>query len=307
MTFRIENIVFELGEKQITAAEISDLLGIDYQRLIEKSGFECLYITEKQDIKFYQNFLNKYLLLVDGDIVIFVNQTFDSDIPGSVPIIFENTPNTQRAFFIEISDGCTGFLRALTVADSLLTTMNGRVHIVCAEKYSNFISDDNRSSKPIFSDAISLVTLIAGKEYEILDNRIVNQFQEFNTIAISKTEKSEFEMQGAKVLKWASVAVTGQIQELLEANSIEIADVSGLYLHQGSRIVVETITKSIRYLARNSFQSGEIGNTVASSIPVLLSLNSANSGEFMQEGINILSAFGIGLSSISMLIKKIPE
>lgn len=307
MTFRIQTATFQLGEKLKSAQEICNSLGLEYQRLIEKTGFENLHVTEKNDIEFYQGFLTEHLILSDDDVVILVNQTFMGSIPGAAPIIFEKIPNAQKVCFIEISDGCSGFLRALIIADSLLTTSGKRIHIVCAEKYSNFISNENRTSRPIFSDAISLVTLETGTEYEIIDSRVINNFQDFKSIIISGSENQEFEMQGAKVLKWTSVAVSNQIKELLDANSIEIRDISGLYLHQGSRIVVETISNSIGYLKDSPFMSSQIGNTVSSSIPALLSLNSANSNDFMKNGINVFSAFGIGLSSISILIKKNPE
>ena len=139
MTFTIESIKYRVGENQKAVQQICIENGRDYERLIARSGFKFVHRTGESDQIFFARFINENLDISDGDFIILVNQSMPSLIPGKVPKLFADRLDARSIGFLEVSDGCTGFARALIIANALLDSKAAsRVHITCAEKYSQF-------------------------------------------------------------------------------------------------------------------------------------------------------------------------
>ena len=118
MSFDIQNINFALGENQIVVKTLCSEVGRDYEKLITRSGFTSVHRTNLADSEFFSTFLNANLTIMSGDFVVFVNQSINSLIPGASAAVFRDVTNSSDVNIIEISDGCSGFVRALIVADA---------------------------------------------------------------------------------------------------------------------------------------------------------------------------------------------
>ncbi|MBT4434791.1 ketoacyl-ACP synthase III, partial [bacterium] len=86
---------------------------------------------------------------------------------------------------------------------------------------------------------------------------------------------------------------------VLSKANLTINEVDLVILHQGSKFIVETLAKRLKSQDKTPFYSENIGNTISSSIPILLS---KLEGE-VEKSI-ILSGFGVGLSWASCLLTK---
>ena len=88
---------------------------------------------------------------------------------------------------------------------------------------------------------------------------------------------------------------------MLKINNITVSEVDKFIFHQGSKFIVDTISKRLK-LNKNQtvFDIFGYGNTVSSSIPIILEK------EMKKESNKkiVLSGFGVGLSWASTLLKR---
>ena len=301
MSFDIQSINFALGENQVEIETLCANVGRNYEKLIARSGFTRVHRTSLTDSEFFSTFLNANLTLSSGDFVVFVNQSIGSLIPGGVVGVFLNVPNSSEVNIIEISDGCSGFVRALLVADALINSYSKhRVHIVCAEKYSNYFEESDSSVSPIFSDAISLCTLVPGTKFRIANHHTRNDYSQAKSIStFSQTSESiKLQMEGSSVLSWTLSNSTKTKSALLAGTELQIEEIDEWFLHQGSKVVVQMVSERLGIKSDGIFSASEIGNTVSSSIPIALK-ERLSKIEVEPLGRNIaLLAFGVGVLSL---------
>ena len=108
-------------------------------------------------------------------------------------------------------------------------------------------------------------------------------------------------MNGRAVFNFAATTVPKDIRQVVERNDVTLADIDCFVLHQGSRFIVDTIRQRLKVdAAKVPFMAAEYGNTVSSSIPMMLE-------ELMKDAKNntmVLCGFGLGLSWASTVIKR---
>jgi 3-oxoacyl-[acyl-carrier-protein] synthase-3 len=305
MTFAIEKVAVQLGEESIQVEDICKQTNQDYQRLMLRSGFQNVHRTSLEDLEFYNRFLQEHVELNEVDALVFVNQTMENLIPGGISKILADKQNTSQLFVLQISDGCSGFLKALLTAEGLFNSKNvNRIVIICAEKYSKFMNENNSNIHTIFSDAISMVQLKRSKEITIVDYASENNFSSNEAIQTNPTRNNQINMEGSRVLKWTNSAVTAQVEELMKKNEIEFENIADAFFHQGSKIVLENLSENLGLQSLNLFRAAQYGNVVSSSIPFLLHDNYVKSGQYLPTGLSLLTAFGVGLTSISMILRN---
>ncbi len=99
-------------------------------------------------------------------------------------------------------------------------------------------------------------------------------------------------MDGKKVMNFCSTIVPEFINSFLKKNNFKLNDIDSIYLHQGSKHVVETIYKKLGVAEHQKIKIiKDIGNTVSSSIPILIKKNYINKRKKI-----LLCGFGVGLS-----------
>lgn len=310
MTFDIEQISFQLGEEKISVEEICKNSGRNFERLVSKSGFRNVYRTMLSESEFFRNFLAAELKMGSHDCVIFVNQGMSSLIPGKVPGLFNGFENSEKTLFLELSDGCTGFVRAMILANAILLSRSAlRVHIICAEKYSEFFTDSDSAVSPIFSDAISLTTLVPGSTYQLVDSSVNNSFEKSEFISTNKDASGSLKlrMDGGPVLAWAINNVTSNLEVLLQESGLTKKEIDTWLFHQGSKVMIEMLADKIDLENERLFLAEQIGNTTSSSIPIALGQFLALRNREQSGGENVvLVGFGVGLSIVSVLLTVTP-
>lgn len=307
MTFEIESITYQLGEEEILVRDLCDRNNLNFDRLITRSGFETVYRTNLSEEDFFSEFIKMNLNSNTGDFIIFVNQSMSAIIPGKISRIFCNLLDTDNAYFIEISDGCSGFVRAFVLAVALLEAkITSRVHVICAEKYSKYFLESDKNVSPIFSDAISLTTVCQGNKYSLVSTAVKNFLPSSKLIStqINADNDLKLNMEGGSVLSWVLSTVPAMIDELLVKSNLEKHDVNHWFLHQGSRVVVEMLEERLGLVNLNLFKSVNVGNSVSSSIPIIWkSFFDAKTNALLQGETIVLAGFGVGLSAMAAGIR----
>ena len=104
-------------------------------------------------------------------------------------------------------------------------------------------------------------------------------------------ESRKLSMNGRAIFMFSVVRVPECLRQTLAVNNMTMDNINRVILHQGSRYIVDTIGERMRARSKTIFSESDIGNTVSSSIPLLLteSVNEADRSI-------LVAGFGVGLS-----------
>ncbi len=241
----------------------------------------------------------------DIDLLIVVTESPEYILPPSSCILQNRIGlNTSVAAF-DINLGCSGFVYGLMVADAIMRAQNfSKALLVCVDTYSKYISKNDRTCRPLFSDAASATLLETSKKsligpFEIgtdgsgSKNLIVNGGE---NITHNQSDSKNLFMDGAQVFMFTMRAVPLVVQKLIKKSNYSIDDIDLFVFHQASKLVIDNIVRHLDIDDSKVFRNySDIGNTVSSSIPIALS-QIKKEGKINKGSLVMIVGFGVGYS-----------
>ena len=233
------------------------------------------------------------------DALIVVTQNGDGEnIPHTAAIVQEKAglPKTIAAF--DVSLGCSGYVYSLYIIKGLLqATGLKQALLITADPYSKIIDPSDRVTSMLFGDAATASWISHNPVFKLGS---VLFGTDGNGAGSLKVQEGFLAMNGRQVFNFASVNVPKHIKELLAVCKLTDTDVDAFLIHQGSAAIVDSIAR--RFTDQNRFIKDlkDTGNTVSSSIPLLIEKHAMDS-EWQKI---VLSGFGVGFSWASALIYK---
>ena len=301
MGVKILGIEYYLPAKTETLLDLSKnnkKKGTD--RIFKATGINKRHISDKNEdsIQLGLKSATKILKKFERnkiDFLIFVSQTSPYKLPSAACILQDKLSLRKNIMAFDINQGCSGFIYALDVAKNLMSGNKNYKHglIVLSDTYTKFISKDNTSCKPIFSDASSSV-LIKKTNKEFLGN---SEFGTDGSGAMSlKLANSELHMDGSKIAIFSLSRIPPFIKNFLKINKINSKKLKLLALHQASKYVCDKIKEKLNLPNKKFyFNYSKIGNTVSSSIPIVLK-NCDKNKNIKNNDTVVACGFGVGLS-----------
>lgn len=224
------------------------------------------------------------------DLIVVVTQHPDGfGLPHSAAIVHGKLGLPTSCFAFDISLGCSGFVSALaTVSGHLMASGGQRAVIFTADPYSKSLSEDDKNTAMIFGDAATATLIEPGTGWAI------GAF-DFGTkgdkaAAIQRGDDGVLEMNGRAVFDFCALNVPKSLRRVLELNGRAPEDIDAYALHPGSKFIVDTVCKRARIPAPDMLPCAAYGNTVSSSIPLILAdLDRAAARTVL------VSGFGVGL------------
>ncbi|HVK64474.1 MAG TPA: ketoacyl-ACP synthase III [Polyangium sp.] len=228
----------------------------------------------------------------DIDICCVVTQNPDHNIPHTAAIVHHKLGLSKSCMTFDISQGCAGYVHALALVSSLMERLGlGKALVFTCDPYSKIVDPADKATALIFGDAAA-VSLLArsGDGYTLVDATFGT---DPGTTSCLHTRDGALKMDGTAVLFSATRAVPGSIRSLLDKNGKTTADIDLFLLHPGSKRVVDLIKKELGVEDdKVPFDIAEIGNTVSSSIPLMLAQRlDRKRVEWL-----VLSGFGVGFT-----------
>jgi 3-oxoacyl-[acyl-carrier-protein] synthase-3 len=304
----IEDIAYYIPSSRKNNFDLMKKFEIDEYFIKEKIGIEQVSIKDSNDeasdlcFKAWQNLpqITRELIKDNIDCIVVVTQNPDSNIPHVSAKVHGLLELKESCACFDISLGCSGFVYALSVVKSFVKE-NGfdKALLFTADPYSKIVNPDDKNTALLFGDAASVTIIGSDPKFTI---------GKFNFGTIGKLHKElvsvngELYMNGRAIFDFAARYVPNDVVSVLVKNNIEQNDVDLFLFHQGSKYIVDTIRKRVKlpeekvpFLARN------YGNTVSSTIPIMLSEYLEN----QEIGKVLICGFGVGLSWAStILIRK---
>ena len=291
----IDNI---LQATNLDASEEFVINKIGMLRLARKSKVQK---TSDMALLATEELINQYKLNKDWiECLVLVTQNPDDQgLPHTSAILHNKLKLKSSCSVFDISLGCSGYVHGLSIIKSFMES-NGFSNgvLVTADPYSKIVDENDRDTAMLFGDGASATWLSNDNPlWNIGPFDFGTDSDNFDALQV-KDDKFLY-MNGRAVFTFAATRVPESFNRLLNKANLSIKDIDLVLLHQGSKYIVETLAKRINTEGKTPFTAGNIGNTVSSSIPMMLSLQPPNSAKNI-----FLSGFGVGLSWASCLLKK---
>jgi len=201
----------------------------------------------------------------------------------------------------DLSMGCAGYVYGLSVVKGLMES-NGlkRGLLITADPYSKIVDTSDRDTAMIFGDAATATLLGSDPVWEIGDCDFVTDGSERDALLVG--EDRQLSMNGRAVFNFCASTVPESVKRACSANGVGLGAVDKFLLHQGSRYIVDTIAERLGAGDRGGFYAANYGNTVSSSVPLLLENNVGPTDRLLA-----LSGFGVGLACASTLLRRVND
>jgi 3-oxoacyl-[acyl-carrier-protein] synthase-3 len=234
------------------------------------------------------------------DALVVVTQNPDTNLPHVSALVHGRAGLSKDCAAFDLSLGCSGYVYGLSVLQSFLAA-NGltRGVLITCDPYSKIIDPDDKNTVLLFGDAAT-ATLIGPDPMLTCGPFTFGTQGDMVDALVCRNGK--LKMNGREVFNFAAQAVPKNIEKLLEKAQITKDGVDCYIFHQGSRYIVETLAKRLG-LDRGKVPVDimEMGNTVSSSIPILLQRELGNAASKTV----VLCGFGVGLSWASCVCKRV--
>ena len=284
----------------------------------KKTGIKYRYICEdaqtSKDIALLacEKIFNSNVRRSDIDFLIVVTESPEYIAPA-MSCDLQNSLGLETSIAsFDVNLGCSGFVYGLMIADSILCSNNySNGLLVCVDTYSKYISSNDRTCRPLFSDAASATLITASKKKTVgpfvlgTDGSGYKDLMVKNsgTIKNIDTERNLYFMNGSAVFMFTMRVVPKAVNDLLIKEKCNTEDIDLFVFHQASKLVIDNLKRLLKLSNEKVFENYQlVGNTVSSSIPIALS--QAKSAKKIKKGsVVMLVGFGVGLSWGATIIR----
>ncbi|MDE2324403.1 MAG: ketoacyl-ACP synthase III [Betaproteobacteria bacterium] len=227
-----------------------------------------------------------------------VTQNPDCRIPHTAAIVHQALGLAKHCMTFDVSQGCAGFTHGMAIVAAMMKS-HGLQHalLLTCDPYSTIVDPADKNTALLFGDAATASYFShEGPGYVLCDI-------EFGTVPGSADClrcEERLQMDGRAVLMNAAHEVPASIQTLLHRNGLATSDIEAFLFHPGSRRIIELLRSDLSLDEdRTPFDVEQHGNTVSSSIPLML----ADRFPARRGAKLVLSGFGVGFTWASNLIE----
>ncbi|WP_020405767.1 ketoacyl-ACP synthase III [Hahella ganghwensis] len=302
----IEHISTYLPAGRIENLSRLEQFGINDTFISDKIGMVQLAVKDKADdtsdlcVKAVNQLLiEKGEILSEIECLIVCTQNPDHyGLPHTSAIVHGKLDLPSNCACFDVSLGCSGYVYSLSIIRSFMEA-NGykKGLLITADPYSKVIDMNDKNTSLLFGDAAT-VTLMSDQPKWQIGKCVFGTDGSRNEAIQVRASDRKFEMAGRAVLDFCANIVPDNIRETLALNNFQIGDIDKFILHQGSKFIVNMIIKRMDLdPAKVPFEASSYGNTVSSSIPMIL----ANENDAQSL---VLSGFGVGVSWGSVVLMR---
>lgn len=300
----IQDIASYIPEQRISNYTKKEKFGIDDKFIEEKIGIKHVALknndseTSSLCIRAFENLRHNTGLKIDDiETIAVVTQNPDMNIPHTSAILHGMLGLSESCSCFDISLGCSGFVHGLSIIQSFMLSNNIKKGVFfTADPYSKIVITEDKNTSLLFGDAATATLISDMPLYKSGIFTFGTSGREYNEL---RCDNGKLYMNGRAVFNFSVRYIPIDIKKLLEKNQIPIENINRFVFHQGSKYMIDTIISRMG-LDKNRvpFDICDYGNTVSSSIPIILEKEIKNpNNKYI-----VISGFGVGLSWSSGLL-----
>ncbi|MDG7055557.1 MAG: ketoacyl-ACP synthase III [Wolbachia endosymbiont of Menacanthus eurysternus] len=313
-----------LPKKTLSNDEIALMVETSDEWIRQRTGITQRHIADEGEltsdlaVSAAKNAIEKAQISVDEvGLIIVATTTPDKTFPSCATIV-QSKLKCKNAFAFDVQAACSGFIYAVTIADSLIKT-NNRIKyalVIGAEIMSRIVDWKDRSTCILFGDGAGAVVIKSvahcNETTEHSTGGIIsaNLYSDGNVDVLctsggisSTGDSGKICMNGREVFKCAVDKLTASIEETLRCNNLKIADVDWLIPHQANIRIIEAVIKKLDFpMEKVANTVDQHANTSAASIPLALDY-AIQESKIKPGSLGLLTAIGAGLTWGSVLLR----
>jgi 3-oxoacyl-[acyl-carrier-protein] synthase-3 len=248
------------------------------------------------------------------DLIVLATSTPDNTFPASAVSVQAGLGITRGAAF-DLQAVCSGFVFSLAVADSLLRDgAFARALVIGSETFSRILDWSDRSTCVLFGDGAGAVVLEAKAQggtiadRGILTSQLRSDGRHKGKLYVDGGPSStgtvgHLRMEGRAVFKHAVAMITDVVENAFKATGLTAKDINWFVPHQANKRIIDDSAERLGIPPDKIIVTVDRhGNTSAASIPLALSVGSAD-GRIKRGDLLLLEAMGGGFTWGATLLR----
>ena len=301
-TERSENLTW-LSEEERN--NIQTAIGIEERRTAQGISLRHLCKSSAQGLLDYTETPTEEIGLL-----VLVTQTSPLRIPSLAFELQDQLGLSHNCICMEVNWGCAGYIYGMWLVAQLL---NYRPHgrkalLIAGDVSTTYLSKRDRSTVPLFSDAVSSTLLSKRKELPPAHFYLYSDASRRHDISLQSNHLGEetLHMDGMGVFHFAIDRVLPHLQHILKTGPWKKKEINYVVCHQASRIVCEAIRERLEVSCEQfPYSLKQWGNTSSASIPMTLFSSLSEQLSTSRQKL-LLCGFGTGLCWGSMCWESHP-
>jgi 3-oxoacyl-[acyl-carrier-protein] synthase-3 len=298
-----------LPKRKVTNAELAQRVDTSDQWIVERTGIRSRYVAENGETtaSLATDAASRALEHAGVDaaeigLIVLATATPDQTFPSSATKV-QAALGINDCVAFDVHAVCTGFLYALTVADSMLRSGAAtKALVIGAETFSRLLDWEDRTTCVLFGDGAGALVLSAEEtEKGILATKLHADGRHNDLLFVDGGPSTtgtvgKLRMKGREVFRHAVVNLADVLTEVLADAGLTAADVDWVVPHQANARILDATAKKLGLPPEKVVVTvDEHANTSAASVPLAFD-KAVRDGRIQHGDIVVLEAMGGGFT-----------
>lgn len=311
MTLRsvVAGVGSALPKRRVTNDELAQTVDTSDEWIVERTGIRARYVagagettaTLARDAAL-KALEHSGLEPRDIGLIVLATATPDQTFPSSATKI-QAMLGIDDCIAFDVHAVCTGFLYALSVADSMLRSgMAKKALVIGAETFSRILDWNDRATCVLFGDGAGALVLSAEEgEQGILATRLHADGRHNDMLFVDGGPSTtgtvgKLRMKGREVFRHAVINLADVLSEVLNAAGLGPDDVDWVVPHQANARILDATAKKLGLPAEKVVMTvDQHANTSAASVPLAFD-TAVKDGRIQRGDTVVLEAMGGGFT-----------
>jgi 3-oxoacyl-[acyl-carrier-protein] synthase-3 len=298
-----------LPKRKVTNEELAASVDTSDEWIVERTGIRNRYIAGEGETTgslateaARAALAAAGLAATDIDLIVLATATPDQTFPSTATKV-QAALGINDCIAFDVHAVCTGFLYALTVADSMLRSGNAaKALVIGAETFSRILDWEDRGTCVLFGDGAGALVLSAeDTESGILATKLHADGRHNDLLFVDGGPSTtgtvgKLRMKGREVFRHAVVNLAEVLNEVLAEAGLSSADVDWVVPHQANARILDATARKLGLPPEKIVVTvDQHANTSAASVPLALD-TAVRDGRIKRGDIVVLEAMGGGFT-----------
>jgi 3-oxoacyl-[acyl-carrier-protein] synthase-3 len=298
-----------LPKRMVTNDELASQVDTSDEWIVERTGIRSRYVAGEGETTASlaadaarRALAEAGVAASDIDLIVLATATPDQTFPSSATKV-QAALGIADCIAFDVHAVCTGFLYALSVADSMLRSGNAnRALVIGAETFSRILDWEDRATCVLFGDGAGALVLAAEEgERGILATKLHADGRHNDLLFVDGGPSTtgtvgKLRMKGREVFRHAVVNLAEVLNEVLEDAGLTAADVDWVVPHQANARILDATAKKLGLPADKVVVTVDRhANTSAASVPLAFD-TAVRDGRIKRGDVVVLEAMGGGFT-----------
>jgi len=298
-----------LPKRQVTNEELAKTVDTTDEWIVERTGIRNRYIAGDGETTASlataaarQALAHAGLEATDIDLIVLATATPDQTFPSTATKV-QAALGINDCIAFDVHAVCTGFLYALSVADSMLRSGGtAKALVIGAETFSRILDWEDRATCVLFGDGAGALVLSAEEgESGILSTKLHADGRHNDLLFVDGGPSTtgtvgKLRMKGREVFRHAVVNLASVMSEVLEGAGLNSEDVDWVVPHQANARILEATARKLGLPAEKVVVTVDRhANTSAASVPLAFD-TAVKDGRIKRGDVIVLEAMGGGFT-----------